>query len=225
MRKHAVDYYRIGNPPEEFPANCILFDKGNGLRKFGLSRKRDQTRRTINQMCWALAVPLPCWMETTASSGWGHCLCFSEPDLHKAPEHCGYRKLDSLYRCPWTSLNWCGQKSFSGFSCPSGRNYHTSCLLLSAWQWLLPTGSVPYPLQWKWTGMLSRCVQYKFWSKPCSLWLKGGAPMGAACCQSWRNNHWGPKDTGNGAGWLRTAVTFISSGGSISHIPQKPVAY
>lgn len=39
LRKHAVDYHRIGNPPEEFPANCILLDKGNGLRKFGLGRK------------------------------------------------------------------------------------------------------------------------------------------------------------------------------------------
>jgi len=47
MRKHAADYHRIGNPPEEFPANCILLDKGNGLRNFGLSRKTDQTRRTI----------------------------------------------------------------------------------------------------------------------------------------------------------------------------------
>lgn len=127
-------------------------------------------------MCWALAVPLPCWMETTASSGWGHCLCFSEPDLHKSPEHHGYRKLDSLYRCPWTSLNWCGQTSFSGFSCPSWRNYHTSCLPLSAWQWLLPVGSIPFPLQWKWAGVLSKHVQYKFWRKPCSSWLKGVYP-------------------------------------------------
>ena len=125
-------------------------------------------------MCWALAVPLPHWTETTASSGWG--LCFPEPDLHKAPEHHGYRKLDSLYRCPWTSLNWCGQMSFSGFSCPSGRNYHTSCLLLSAWQWLLPAGSIPYPLQWKWAGVLRKHERYKFWSKPCSSWLKGVYP-------------------------------------------------
>lgn len=50
MCKRAVDYHSVGNPPEEFPANCILLDKGNGLRKSGLSRKRDQTRRTISDV-------------------------------------------------------------------------------------------------------------------------------------------------------------------------------
>lgn len=146
LRKHAVDYHRIGNPPEEFPANCILLDKGNGLRKFGLGRKTRLEEQSELSDALSSPVPLPCWMETTASSGWGRCLCFPEADLHKAPEPHSYRKLDSLYRCPWTSLNLCGQMSFSGFSCPSGRNYHTSCLPLPAWQWLLPAGSIPYPL-------------------------------------------------------------------------------
>lgn len=57
---------------------------------------------------------------------------------------------------------------FSGFSCPSGRNYHTSCLLL-----LLP--AVPS----HWEHPLSTLLQIKqgqeaLGSKPCSLCLTEG---------------------------------------------------
>lgn len=69
MCKHAVDYHRIGNPPEEFPANCILLDKGNGLRKFGLSRKRDQTRRTIRRVEHWLRPSLAEWRPQQVQDG------------------------------------------------------------------------------------------------------------------------------------------------------------
>lgn len=69
MHKHAVEYHRIGNPPEEFPANCILLDKGNGLRKFGLSRKRDQTRRTIRRVELWLCPSLAEWTPQQVQDG------------------------------------------------------------------------------------------------------------------------------------------------------------
>lgn len=86
LRKHAVDYCRIGNTPEEFPANCILLDKGNGPRKFGLGRKtRLEEQSELSDALSCCCAP-PLLNGDHSKFRMGPSPLFSEPDLHKAPE-------------------------------------------------------------------------------------------------------------------------------------------
>lgn len=139
MCKHALDYHSIGNPPQEFPAPCILLDKGNGLRKFGLSRRREQTRRTIRCVEGWLCPSLAAWR----SSGWGHCLCFAKADLHKSSRATGsWAVCTDALEPVQTGVNKC---LFPDSAAPvEGISTPAACCCCC--QRCLPAGSIPYPL-------------------------------------------------------------------------------